>query len=220
MELPPGKTLESLFGGHDVLLGLLDRLGDENLTGFVRTSRFRDEVPAEGTIVFHKGSVVMVDHNSDHYLAGIDSVKEVLRDSLDEDCVMEVHSYDYRSSMISVPHLAGNYPDTAVSVLPDMVTMQAEIMAEETRRREQHLRELEEREARQVNDIIRPCIEHHLRDVYAMFTVSESCYLYQIPKTISQKCPTMKVGYYHFVDGSSFYLIQEHRFGDIARIPF
>jgi hypothetical protein len=97
MELPPGKTLESLFGGRDALLELLDRLGEENLTGFVRTSHFRDDVPSEGTIVFHKGSVVMADHRSEGYVAGIDSVKEILRDSLDKDCLMEVH--DKRPSL-------------------------------------------------------------------------------------------------------------------------
>jgi hypothetical protein len=148
MELPPGKTVESLFGGRDVLVNLLDSLNQHNLTGFVRTSLFRDDVRFEGMMVFHKGSAVMADHKSDSHLLGVDSIKEILRDSLDEDCVLEVHSYDYKSSMISVPHLAGNYPDAAVSDLPNMVSLLTEVESEERRRREEHLRELEEREVR------------------------------------------------------------------------
>src|SRR3972149_5095338 len=62
MEVPPGRLERSLSGGKDALAALLAEAAERRLNGLLATSRTREDVPARGVLVFHKGNGSLAHH--------------------------------------------------------------------------------------------------------------------------------------------------------------
>ena len=63
MEVPPGRLERSLSGGKDALAALLTEAAERRLNGLLATSRTREDVPARGVLVFHKGNGSLASHS-------------------------------------------------------------------------------------------------------------------------------------------------------------
>ncbi|MBI4416715.1 MAG: hypothetical protein HY557_07010, partial [Euryarchaeota archaeon] len=145
MELPPGKLKRKLAGGKGVLDELLRELRTDAFNGFVRTSVYRGDAPADGVLVFQNGREILAGHRGPEPRNGSGAVPEIARDSLSDNGVIEVHSYDYKTSHISVPQLAETFPEARLPEVPDYASILAKVDREEAARREAHRREQEER---------------------------------------------------------------------------
>jgi hypothetical protein len=108
--LPGGKIVDSMAGGEKALNGLLKRLEAENYDGYIRTTRTRNEDSFEGFMVLKNGSAKISLYFGDGELRGERALRQIITDSLDEDCVIDVGSYSYGSSSIRVGHIINRFP--------------------------------------------------------------------------------------------------------------
>ncbi len=110
VKLPSGRILKTLFGGESGLTDALDALAAGKLDGLVKTSFTRDGRPSIGQLVTRKGKPYLAIHEAGDILYGEEAIYELARDSVSEDCIVEVRSYSYKSSSISATHLGDSHP--------------------------------------------------------------------------------------------------------------
>ncbi len=153
MELPPGKLERRLPGGLGVLADVIRDLHKGKFTGAIRSSVYRGEDEANGALVFRRGREVLAGHHGSGETYGLDAVREIVRDSLSDNCILEVRTYDHGSSHVRVPQLVDTFPEARLDSVPDYDTIVPRAEQEERKRREAHARE--QREAhRQERDLL------------------------------------------------------------------
>src|SRR4030066_334508 len=127
MEVPPGRLERSLSGGKDALAALLTEAAERRLNGLLATSRTREDVPARGVLVFHKGNGSLASHSWRGGLAGAPAVPARVRGASREDAALELRSYDHRGSSIRMDQLESAHPEARIDGLPDLEAVIAQL---------------------------------------------------------------------------------------------
>ncbi len=92
VKLPSGRIVRTLFGGEDALRTAMGYLETGSIDGLVKTSFTRNGGASVGYLVTKKGQPYLASHESDEELFGDDALFELARDSINEDCIIEVRS--------------------------------------------------------------------------------------------------------------------------------
>src|SRR2546429_9085125 len=119
MEVPPGRVEQISDGGPEAIRALLAELRAMKFNGLLKTSVVRGETPAEGVLVLRGGDGVLAEHRSEVDVTGADAVLEILKDAASEKSKLEVRTYDYGHSRISIDQLQRSYPEASVPGLGD-----------------------------------------------------------------------------------------------------
>src|SRR5437016_3777763 len=145
MEVPPGRVERIADGGPEAIRSILAELRAMKFNGVLKTSVFRGDTPSQGVLVLRRGDGVLAEHRSAVDVAGHEALPEILKDAASARAQLEVRTYDYGHSSISIDHLQRSYPEAAVEGIgdPDEVIEQA--IAQEARERETYEKELEGR---------------------------------------------------------------------------
>src|SRR3990172_11181715 len=114
MEVPPGRLERSLSGGKDALAALLTEAAERRLNGLLATSRTREDVPARGVLVFHKGNGSLASHSWREELDGPAAIRAIVRDAIRGDAAPELRAYDHRGSSIRIDQLEGAHPPAPI----------------------------------------------------------------------------------------------------------
>src|SRR5213080_5532311 len=146
MEVPPGRVEQISDGGPEAIRELLAELRAMKFNGLLKTSVVRGETPAEGVLVLRGGDGVLAEHRSEVEVTGADAVLEILKDAASEKSKLEVRTYDYRHSRISIDQLQRSYPEASVPGLGDADEVLSQAIAREAAEREAYLRDLRNRE--------------------------------------------------------------------------
>src|SRR6266705_6035729 len=145
MEVPPGRVERIADGGAAAIRSILEELRAMKFNGLLRTSVFRGDVPSQGVLVLRDGDGVLAEHRSNVDIAGRPAVSEILKDATSARAQLEVRTYDYGHSSISIEHLQRSYPDAAVEGIGDPDEVLEQAIAQEARERETYEKELEGR---------------------------------------------------------------------------
>jgi chromosomal replication initiator protein DnaA len=93
VKLPKGKIAKTESGGPDKLKGIFGELQGQSFSGYLELNLAQNEGAAKSQIVLKEGAPVLSEHDSPNgTISGMDAVKLLIRDSLDENCSIEVHS--------------------------------------------------------------------------------------------------------------------------------
>ncbi len=141
MEVPPGRVERIADGGLETIRAILVDLRAMKFNGLLRTSVFRGDVPAQGVLVLRDGEGVLAEHRSNVDLAGRKALPEILKDATSEKAQLEVRTYDYGHSSISIDQLQRSYPDASVDGIGDADQALAAVSAEEAAEREAYTRD-------------------------------------------------------------------------------
>ena len=123
MELPPGRVERIADGGADAIRAILADLRSMKFNGLLKTSVFRGDTPSQGVLVFRGGDGVLAEHRGATDVLGSAAVSEILRDAASDRAQIEVRTYDYGHSTISIDQLEKSYPAAAVEGLADVVPL-------------------------------------------------------------------------------------------------
>src|SRR5438445_346515 len=124
--------------------------------GVLKTSVFRGDTPSQGVLVLRRGDGVLAEHRSAVDVAGHEALPEILKDAASARAQLEVRTYDYGHSSISIDHLQRSYPEAAVEGIGDPDEVLEQAIAQEARERETSLDARAasvERERKQMNDL-------------------------------------------------------------------
>src|SRR3989441_1217160 len=119
MEVPPGRVERIADGGPEVIRSILAELRAMKFNGVLKTSVFRGDTPSQGVLVLRRGDGVLAEHRSEVDVAGHDALPEILEDAASARAQLEVRTYDYGHSSISIDHLQRSYPEAAVEGIGD-----------------------------------------------------------------------------------------------------
>src|SRR3989442_1258376 len=145
MEVPPGRVERIADGGPEAIRSILAELRAMKFNGVLKTSVFRGDTPSQGVLVLRRGDGVLAEHRSDVDVAGHDALPEILKDAASARAQLEVRTYDYGHSSISIDHLQRSYPAAAVEGIGDPDEGIEQAIAQEARERETNEKELEGR---------------------------------------------------------------------------
>jgi hypothetical protein len=103
LNLPRGKLIDTLKGGPDVLRRLLAGLSGRDFNGYIKVDHQREDTEAHGVIILMGSRPVMAIYIWKQRLFGQNSLRPILRDTLDEDCVLKVFTLpdEARAEMIT-----------------------------------------------------------------------------------------------------------------------
>jgi hypothetical protein len=106
LNLPRGKLVETLKGGPDVLKKLLIGLGGRDFNGYLKIDTRREGIDSHGIIIVMGSRAVMAVHIWKARVFGPASLRLVLRDSLEENCTLRLHSLpdEARAEMTLATH--------------------------------------------------------------------------------------------------------------------
>src|SRR2546426_651259 len=145
MEVPPGRVERIADGGPEVIRSILAELRAMKFNGVLKTSVFRGDTPSQGVLVLRRGDGVLAEHRSAVDVAGHEALPEILKDAASARAQLEVRTYDYGHSSISIDHLQRSYPEAAVEGIGDPDEVLEQAIAQEARERETYEKELEGR---------------------------------------------------------------------------
>src|SRR3990170_1841753 len=145
MELPPGRVERISDGGPDAVRTILADLRAMKFNGILKTSVFRGDTPSQGLLVFRAGDGVLAEHRAAEDVLGPEAVAEILRDASSERAQLEVRTYDYGHSSISVDQLEKTHPEAAIGGLGDLDASLGHVLQKEAAAREVYLKDLEAR---------------------------------------------------------------------------
>src|SRR6267143_1960269 len=117
MEVPPGRAERISDGGPEAIRALLKELRAMKFNGLLKTSVYRGDTPSQGVLVLRGGDGVLAEHRSKVDVAGPDAVSEIVKDAASERAQLEVRTYDYGHSAISIDQLQRSYPEATVKGL-------------------------------------------------------------------------------------------------------
>src|SRR6059058_4104122 len=117
MEVPPGRVERISDGGEEAIRAILAELRAMKFNGLLKTSVFRGDTPSQGVLVLPGWDGVLAEHRSKVDIAGPTAVPEILKDASSERAQLEVRTYDYGHSAISIDQLQRTYPEAAVKGL-------------------------------------------------------------------------------------------------------
>src|SRR5207253_2745056 len=126
---------------------ILAELRAMKFNGVLKTSVFRGDTPSQGVLVLRRGDGVLAEHRSEVDVAGHDALPEILKDAASARAQLEVRTYDYGHSSISIDHLQRSYPEAAVEGIGDPDAVLDQAIAQEAREREAYETELGARRA-------------------------------------------------------------------------
>src|SRR3990170_8344669 len=145
MELPPGRVERISDGGPDAVRTILADLRAMKFNGILKTSVFRGDTPSQGLLVFRAGDGVLAEHRAAEDVLGPEAVAEILRDASSERAQLEVRTYDYGHSSISVDQLEKTHPEAAIGGLGYLDASLGHVLQKEAAAREVYLKDLEAR---------------------------------------------------------------------------
>src|SRR5213594_2736286 len=119
MEVPPGRVERIADGGPEAIRSILAELRAMKFNGVLKTSVFRGDTPSQGVLVLRRGDGVLAEHRSAVDVAGHEALPEILKDAASARAQLEVRTYDYGHSSISIDHLQRSYPEAAVEGIGD-----------------------------------------------------------------------------------------------------
>ncbi|TLZ44201.1 MAG: hypothetical protein E6K19_05130, partial [Methanobacteriota archaeon] len=143
MEVPPGRVERISDGGAETIRSILAELRAMKFNGLLKTSVFRGDTPSQGVLVLRGGDGVLAEHRSQVDVAGPEAIAEILKDATSPRAQLEVRTYDYGHSKISIDHLQRSNPDAAVPGIGDPDRVFAQVEAMEAAARESYLQELQ-----------------------------------------------------------------------------
>src|SRR5438093_2150933 len=145
MEVPPGRVERIADGGPEAIRSILAELRAMKFNGVLKTSVFRGDTPSQGVLVLRRGDGVLAEHRSATDVAGHDALPEILKDAASARAQLEVRTYDYGHSSISIDHLQRSYPEAAVEGIGDPDEVLDQAIAQEARERDVYEKQLEAR---------------------------------------------------------------------------
>src|SRR2546421_2663202 len=145
MEVPPGRVERIADGGPEAIRSILAELRAMKFNGVLKTSVFRGDTPSQGVLVLRRGDGVLAEHRSAVDVAGHEALPEILKDAASARAQLEVRTYDYGHSSISIDHLQRSYPEAAVEGIGDPDEVLEQAIAQEARERQAYEKELEGR---------------------------------------------------------------------------
>jgi chromosomal replication initiator protein DnaA len=93
LKLPKGKIAKTESGGPDKLKGMFGELQGQSFSGYLELNLAKDEGAAIAQMVLKEGAPVLSEYESPQgTVSGMDAVKLLIKDSLNENCSIEVHS--------------------------------------------------------------------------------------------------------------------------------
>jgi hypothetical protein len=103
VNLPRGKLIDTLKGGPDVLRRLLAGLSGRDFNGYIKVDHQREDTEAHGVLILMGSRPVMALYIWKQRLFGQQSLRPILRDTLDEDCTLKVFTLpdEARAEMIT-----------------------------------------------------------------------------------------------------------------------
>src|SRR2546428_5869756 len=116
-----------------------------NDNGGRKSPVFRGDTPAQGVRVRRRRDGVLAEQRSAVAVAGHEALPEILKDAASARAQLEVRTYDYGHSSISIDHLQRSYPEAAVEGIGDPDEVLEQAIAQEARERETYEKELEVR---------------------------------------------------------------------------
>src|SRR5437667_4313820 len=105
MEVPPGRVERIADGGPEAIRSILAELRAMKFNGLLKTSVFRGDTLSQGIMVLRGGDGVLAEHRSQVDVAGRSALPEILKDAASTQAHVEVRTYDYGHSSISIDHL-------------------------------------------------------------------------------------------------------------------
>src|SRR3989442_8709689 len=145
MEVRPGRVERIADGGPEVIRSILAELRAMKFNGMLKSSVFRGDTPSQGVLVLRRGDGVLAEHRSAVDVAGHEALPEILKDAASARAQLEVRTYDYGHSSISIDHLQRSYPEAAVEGIGDPDAVLEQAIAQEAREREAYEKELDAR---------------------------------------------------------------------------
>src|SRR3989441_318899 len=131
MEVPPGRVERISDGGEEAIRAILAELRSMKFNGLLKTSVFRGDTPSQGVLVLRGGDGVLAEHRSKVDIAGPTAVPEILKDASSERAQLEVRTYDYGHSAISIDQLQRSYPEAAVKGLGNADEVLSKVLIQE-----------------------------------------------------------------------------------------
>ena len=93
MKLPKGKISQTESGGPDKLKNIMSELQSQSFSGYLELTLSQEEGEAKAQIVLKEGAPVLCEFESPQgSFAGMDAIKYLIQNSLDESCNIEVHT--------------------------------------------------------------------------------------------------------------------------------
>src|SRR5256886_4110485 len=163
MEVPPGRVERIADGGEAAIRAILAELRSMKFNGLLKTSVFRRDTPSQGVLVLRGGDGVLAEHRSKVDIAGPTAVPEILKDASSERAQLEVRTYDYGHSAISIDQLQRSYPEAAVKGLGNADEVLSKVQIQEAAERDAHLPDLAARRG-QEQQLVDPEEELHKRE--------------------------------------------------------
>src|SRR2546427_579033 len=145
MEVPPGRVERIADGGPEAIRAILAELRAMRFNGLLKTSVFRGDTPSQGVLVLRGGDGVLAEHRSQVDVSGQAALQEILKDAASAQAQLEIRTYDYGHSSISIDHLQRSNPDAAVNGIGDTDEVLARAAALEAADQEAYRRSLEAR---------------------------------------------------------------------------
>src|SRR5712691_1577270 len=145
MEVPPGRVERISDGGEEAIRSILAELRAMKFNGLLKTSVFRGDTPSQGVLVLRSGDGVLAEHRSQVDIAGRAALAEILKDAASAQAQVEVRTYDYGHSSISIDHLQRSYPEAALDGIGDADEILARAATLEAADQEAYQRGLETR---------------------------------------------------------------------------
>src|SRR5688572_20702428 len=145
MDVPPGRVERISDGGEETIRTILAELRAMRFNGVLKTSVFRGDTPSQGVLVMRGGEGVLAEHRSSVDVAGPEAIPEILRDAASPRAQLEVRTYDYGHSKISLDQLQRSNPGAIVKGLGDPDQVFAQMAVLESTERTLYLQELQER---------------------------------------------------------------------------
>ncbi|TLZ71772.1 MAG: hypothetical protein E6K06_05620, partial [Methanobacteriota archaeon] len=143
MEVPPGRVERIADGGPEAIRAILAELRAMKFNGLLKTSVFRGDTPSQGVLVLRGGDGVLAEHRSQVDVSGQAALQEILKDAASAQAQLEIRTYDYGHSSISIDHLQRSNPDAAVNGIGDTDEVLARAAALEAADQEAYRKSLE-----------------------------------------------------------------------------
>src|SRR2546427_4068609 len=145
MEVPPGRVERIADGGPEAIRAILAELRAMKFNGLLKTSVFRGDTPSQGVLVLRGGDGVLAEHRSQVDVSGQAALQEILKDAATAQAQLEIRTYDYGHSSISIDHLQRSNPDATVNGIGDTDEVLARAAALEAADQEAYRKSLEAR---------------------------------------------------------------------------
>src|SRR3989442_10240416 len=100
MEVPPGRLEASASGGREALISLFAEAESRKLNGLLAVMRPKEDVPAEGVVVFHGGNSPLASHSWRDTVEGPEAVTANLRDGMNGDASFQLPSFYHPGSTV------------------------------------------------------------------------------------------------------------------------